>query len=70
MRFWGQGPAPAQPIEFAGAEVEPERYSADRAWMPRVVLLAKSTYGWISSRKSITGPSPTWIRFPMKSWTP
>ena len=32
---------------FAGAEVEPERFSTDRDWMPRLVLLAKSTYVWL-----------------------
>jgi glycosidase len=46
------GPGPTHPIEFglgvgAGAETEAERYSTDRAWMPRVVLLAKSTYVWL-----------------------
>jgi glycosidase len=46
------GPGPTRPLEFgvgagAGAETEPERYSPDRAWMPRVVLLAKSTYVWL-----------------------
>jgi 4-alpha-glucanotransferase len=30
-----------------GLEAEPERYSADRDWMPRLVMLAKSTYVWL-----------------------
>ena len=38
-----QGEAPS----FAGADVESERFSVDREWMPRLVLLAKSTYVWL-----------------------
>jgi glycosidase len=47
------GPGPARPYDFAGLEVEAERYSTDRDWMPRVVLMAKSTYVWLDqlSRK-------------------
>jgi glycosidase len=30
-----------------GAPNEPERFSEDRAWMPRVVLMAKSSYVWL-----------------------
>ncbi len=32
---------------LAGAEAEPERYSPDLDWMPRLVLIAKSTYVWL-----------------------
>ncbi|MFP5343364.1 MAG: alpha-amylase family glycosyl hydrolase [Candidatus Limnocylindria bacterium] len=32
---------------FAGAADEPEAFSSDSAWMPRVVLMAKSTYVWL-----------------------
>ncbi|HEY3163991.1 MAG TPA: hypothetical protein VGJ71_06495, partial [Candidatus Limnocylindrales bacterium] len=39
----GAGEAPS----FVGAETEPERFSEDRDWMPRLVLLAKSTYVWL-----------------------
>jgi glycosidase len=39
----GRGEAPS----FAGADVEVERFSQDREWMPRLVLLAKSTYVWL-----------------------
>jgi glycosidase len=39
----GHGEAPS----FAGAADEPEAFSSDSAWMPRVVLLAKSTYVWL-----------------------
>ena len=32
---------------FVGAIDEPEAFSSDSAWMPRVVLVAKSTYVWL-----------------------
>jgi glycosidase len=32
---------------FAGAGDEPEAFSSDSAWMPRLVLMAKSTYVWL-----------------------
>jgi glycosidase len=32
---------------LAGFGDEPERFSSDSAWMPRVVLMAKSTYVWL-----------------------
>ena len=32
---------------FIGAAEEPEAFSSDSAWMPRVVLMAKSTYVWL-----------------------
>jgi glycosidase len=34
-------------LKFERGEHEPERFSADRDWMPRVVLLAKSAYVWL-----------------------
>ncbi|HOT91474.1 MAG TPA: alpha-amylase family glycosyl hydrolase [Anaerolineae bacterium] len=45
--FFGFGPGPVKPYEFAGLEVEPERFSPDSAWMPRLVLIAKNTYVWL-----------------------
>jgi glycosidase len=39
----GGGEAPS----FAGLAHEPEAFSADSAWMPRLVLIAKSTYVWL-----------------------
>ncbi|HWP64011.1 MAG TPA: alpha-amylase family glycosyl hydrolase, partial [Candidatus Binatia bacterium] len=48
-RFHGAGlgpPSPAAP-SFVGLEAEAEAYSPDRDWMPRVVLMAKSTYVWL-----------------------
>ncbi len=43
------GPGPAQVLEYAGMglDAEAEHYSADRDWMPRLVMLAKSTYVWL-----------------------
>ncbi|HSL76755.1 MAG TPA: alpha-amylase family glycosyl hydrolase [Candidatus Limnocylindrales bacterium] len=32
---------------FGGLVDEPERFSVDSAWMPRLVLMAKSTYVWL-----------------------
>lgn len=47
------GPGPARVYEFAGLALEPERFSPDRDWMPRLVLMAKHTYVWLDqlSRK-------------------
>jgi glycosidase len=50
VRFggFGHGPAGAGEVpSFVGAEVEAERFSEDRDWMPRLVLLARSTYVWL-----------------------
>ncbi|HIQ04619.1 MAG TPA: alpha-amylase, partial [Anaerolineae bacterium] len=45
------GPGPARVYEFG--ELDPERFSPDRDWMPRLVLIAKNTYVWLDqlSRK-------------------
>jgi hypothetical protein len=43
--FTGKGPA--LPPDFRMAEGEPEQYSPDKDWMPRLVLLAKNTYVWL-----------------------
>jgi glycosidase len=42
----GHGPTEA-PSFGTGAADEPEAFSSDSAWMPRVVLQAKSTYVWL-----------------------
>ncbi len=39
----GHGEAP----DLSGLEAEPERFSSDSAWMPRLVLVAKSTHVWL-----------------------
>ncbi len=45
MAFWG--PAPAEVYEYLGMEEEPERFSFDLEWMPRLVLMAKNVYVWL-----------------------
>lgn len=51
-RFGGGGAVAGFDVEvhppsFAGAAEEPEAFSSDSAWMPRLVLIAKSTYVWL-----------------------
>ncbi|HXG40669.1 MAG TPA: alpha-amylase family glycosyl hydrolase, partial [Candidatus Limnocylindrales bacterium] len=49
-RFHGIGPSEVQPAAlygFGGLAGEEERFSPDREWMPRVVMIAKSTYVWL-----------------------
>jgi glycosidase len=41
------GPGPARAPEFGALAFEPERFSPDRDWMPRLVLIAKNTYVWL-----------------------
>jgi len=49
LRFGGGGGAgrPVETPSFSSAADEPEAFSSDSAWMPRVVLIAKSTYVWL-----------------------
>lgn len=44
---FGPGPGPAEIPVFEGLESEPERFSPDLDWMPRLVLLAKNAYVWL-----------------------
>ncbi|HDP98071.1 MAG TPA: alpha-amylase [bacterium] len=46
MRF-GLGPGPTQVYDFSGYEFEAERFSQDKDWMPRLVVIAKSTLVWL-----------------------
>jgi len=41
------GPGPATVYTFDGLEQELERFSADRDWMPNLVLIAKNTHVWL-----------------------
>jgi len=43
--FWGRAPVPI--YEYIGLEAEPERFSRDLDWMPRLVLIAKNIYVWL-----------------------
>lgn len=47
ITFLGPGPVPVLEFVGLGLEAEPERYSPDLDWMPRVVMIAKSTYVWL-----------------------
>jgi glycosidase len=46
LRFGGFG-SRAEAPSFGGLDAEPERFSSDSEWMPRVVLIARSTYVWL-----------------------
>ncbi len=46
-RFGTGGPGPAYELNFRGLQDDYEAYSEDTDWMPRVVLLAKSTFVWL-----------------------
>jgi len=41
------GPGPSSLPRFAAAGEEPERFSSDTDWMPKVVLVAKTIYVWL-----------------------
>ncbi len=47
----GGGARPGDPVDVpafpSGVGLEPEAFSADSAWMPSLVLIAKSTYVWL-----------------------
>ena len=45
MVSWSR--APAEVYEFLGMEEEPERFSFDLEWMPKLVLMAKNVYVWL-----------------------
>lgn len=45
VSFLGRGPD--QAYEFTGTEAEPERFSPDLEWMPKLVLMAKNIYVWL-----------------------
>ncbi len=43
----GPEPGPVEITDYADIEAEPEAFSIDLAWMPRVVMIAKNTYVWL-----------------------
>jgi glycosidase len=45
--FLGPGPVPIPLYDRAIAETETEKFSPDRDWMPRLVLMAKNSYVWL-----------------------
>jgi hypothetical protein len=46
------GPGPSLVYDFAGLELELERFSQDRDWMPSLVLIAKNTHVWLDQLSS------------------
>jgi len=53
------GPGPARVYDFTGLELEYERFSPDREWMPRLVLIAKNVYVWLDQLSRQYGRSMT-----------
>jgi glycosidase len=53
--FVGGGPGPSEVYEFGGLEGDPERYTWDRDWMPRLVLMAKNAYVWLDQLSRLYG---------------
>jgi len=49
------GPGPAQPITFASADEEVERFTPDRDWMTTVVLIAKLSHVWLDQLSQTYG---------------
>ncbi len=49
LRFGGGAGdgGPGEAPDLTGLDAEIERFSSDSAWMPRLVLMAKSTYVWL-----------------------
>jgi glycosidase len=45
--FGTGGEGSSRVYEFTGQEFEKERFSLDREWMPRLVLIAKNAYVWL-----------------------
>ena len=41
------GPGPSIVSDYSGLALEVERFSPDKDWMPRVVILAKNSYVWL-----------------------
>lgn len=60
MPFTGMGPGPIEiPVFDASTSLEAERFSPDRDWMPRLVLMAKHTYVWLSQLSKTYGQEIT-----------
>jgi glycosidase len=45
--FLGPGPVEVPSYDAATLEAEPERFTPDRDWMPRLVMIAKNAYVWL-----------------------
>lgn len=53
------GPGPIEVPDFSLLADEPERFSLDTEWMPRLVLLAKNSYVWLDQLSRQYGRSIT-----------
>ncbi len=49
------GPGKAEIYRYTGLEFEPEHFSPDKDWMPRLVLLAKNIYVWLDQLSKAYG---------------
>jgi glycosidase len=49
------GPGPVEPPDYGVLAETGERYSADRDWMPRLVLLAKNAHVWLAQLSRFHG---------------
>jgi glycosidase len=47
------GPGKAEIYRYTGLEFEPEKFSADKDWMPRLILIAKNVYVWLDQLTKI-----------------
>lgn len=64
-RFAGGGPGPIPVPTYSHTDLEYEAYSADRNWMPNVIMLAKSTLVWLDQLSKLYGyPIETLDRIP------
>ena len=54
-RFDGRGDAHGDVPNFATAQNEYEHFSPDQEWMPRTVMIAKSTYVWLNQLSRFYG---------------
>ena len=45
--FFGPGPIEIPVGSFSGLAGEPEQFSPDKDWMPRLVMIAKNAYVWL-----------------------
>ena len=62
-KLFGAADGESPPVpQFKGAdyESEPERFSKDLNWMPRLVLIAKSTFVWL---EQLSREHERWIRY-------
>jgi len=41
------GPGPSRIYDFGGLDLEAERFSADKEWMPNLVMIAKNAFVWL-----------------------